>query len=246
MLFLKFQTENKKDMYILGFLFLFIGLSLLLYTILLLFNPKPEPKKESYKEKKNLETLNQELKPKKEIDEIEIPTNQNIEIQPAFEESIKPENIELTKPKVSTLQSNKIQSPNLFKPTQSSTSKQEWDNNEKKIQEPNLDLFLTGYLYYDPSRSTYILIEKRDRTSSEYLSNLIRLGNATIEWKTNTFILNYDENKIYLNYENLQEIRFSEECAIFIPKKNNEPYYYFFSTQTKELKEFLKELSQFM
>lgn len=244
MLFLKFQTENKKDMYILGFLFIFIGLSLLLYTILLLINPKPE--KESFKESINLETQNQELKPKKDIDVINIPTNQNIEIQPAIEESTKPENIELTKQKTSTLQSKKIQASNFSKPTQPSTSKQQGDNNVKKIQEPNLDLFLTGYLYYDPTRSTYILIEKRDRTSSEYLSNLIRLGNATIEWKVNTFIINYDENKIYLNYENLQEIRFSDECAIFIPKKNNEPYYYFFSNQTEELKQFLKELSQFV
>jgi hypothetical protein len=242
-LFLKFQTENKKDMYILGFLFLFIGLSLLLYTILLLINPKPE--KESFKESINLETQNQELNPKKEIDVINIPTNQNIEIQPAIEESTKPENIELTKPKAPTLHSKKIQTQNSSKPTQPSTSKQQWDN-IKKIQESNLDLFLTGYLYYDHTRSTYILIEKRDRTSSEYLSNLIRLGNATIEWKVNTFIINYDENKIYLNYENLQEIRFSEECAIFIPKKNNEPYYYFFSNQTEELKQFLKELSQFV
>ncbi len=242
MLFLKFQTENKKDMYILGFLFLFIGLSLLLYTILLLINKKPE--KESFQETKNIETQNQELNPKKEIDVIKIPTNQNIEIQSAIKESTKPKNIELTKPKVSSLQSKKIQSPNFFKSTQLSTSKQEWENNVKKTQEPNLDLFLTGYLYYDPSRSTYILIEKRDRTSSEYLSNLTRLGNATLEWKTNTFIINYDENKIHLNYENLQEIRFCEECAIFIPKKNNEPYYYFFSNQTEELKQFLKEISQ--
>jgi hypothetical protein len=220
--FFKFPAENYDDMYILGFIFLFIGLSLLLYTILLIIhffwdNSKKKEILEAKKDKPTIENFSQKM--------IEDP------ILPKNKEQVQNDYIEEKEKKESLIHQNQKTKSNIHKPT----------TVQKELKEKFLDLYLTGYLYYDPTKSTYILFEKFDKTPSDYLSNLNRLGNATIEWKNDGFIINYDENTIYLKYQNLKEIRFSDECAAFISKNNTEPYYYFFSNQILQLKNFLKQ-----
>ncbi len=115
-------------------------------------------------------------------------------------------------------------------------------NLEKQIRTHlNLELFITGYLYFDTSGKTFILLEKKEKTPSEVLSYMIRLGNASLEWSENQFVLSYAENQISLPLKELKEVRFLEDCAIFIQKQNN-TYYYFFSRQINELKEFMSKL----
>lgn len=106
-----------------------------------------------------------------------------------------------------------------------------------------LDIFLAGYLYYDTSHSTEILLEKLERTPTDYLSHLKRIGNCVLEWKDQEFIFSYDENKIHLSLKNIKEVRFFDFCAAFLTNRRETPFYYFFSRDVAELKKFLQALA---
>lgn len=199
-------------MYILGFLLIFIGLSLLLYTLVIYITNHPKTKKEG--------ELFTESKDSTEVPLKEIHKN-FVAQQTQNSSEIQEKKTELPREKQITT---------LEKPKKTS----------KQIE---LELFITGYLYFDSTGKTFILIEKKEKAPSEVLSHLVRLGNAALEWFENKFVISYAETHINLPIKELQEVRFVEECAIFIPKEKN-AYYYFFSKQIHELKELMSKLSE--
>lgn len=240
-------------MYILGFLFLFIGLSLLLYSILILLFSKETAKGEkknilqSFPKKNQTSSESTNIPPSIEMEPA--PSSSNHDSKTFQEESFQftPKSEQENK----DLQMKKEVLSTKFKhiksPLKSKNIKKEYrDFESQNLQKHNiedLELYLTGYLYCDPAHTSYTLLEKKDRTPSENLSHLTRLGNAILEWNKNRFILSYDEKQISLFYYNLKEIRFTEECAIFITKEPGEPYYFFLSNHINVLKSFLLKLS---
>ncbi|MFN3604614.1 MAG: hypothetical protein ACK4UJ_07885 [Leptonema sp. (in: bacteria)] len=138
--------------------------------------------------------------------------------------------------------SENIEEPKKEVASKFSEKKEAKDKERKIFQKTSLELFITGYLYYDSTGNTFILLEKKEKAPSEVLSHLIRKGNATLEWSENKFVISYAESQIFLDLKELQEIRFIEDCAIFIPVQKK-PYYYFFSKQNRELKKFMSDLT---
>ncbi len=242
-------------MYILGFLFLFLGISLLLYSLLLLFFSKNQQTNEI---KKNIVEPTQKEDTSSQNDLNIQPNNQSQtlssmqnESQSFHKESLKSQetSTETTKNELT----NK-ETPLTFRKLDDIKSQIKQKIIKKDFQDipqekstqlisKDLELFITGYLYFDPAHTSYMLLEKKDKTPGDNLSNLQRLGNAALEWNKNSFILNYDEKQIGLMYQNLKEIRFMEDCAVFISKNPEDPYYFFLSKQINELKSFLHKLS---
>ncbi len=242
-------------MYILGFLLLFLGVFLLLYSILVLFFSKNQ----THQEKKHIPDSTS-----KEDQSL----NVHIKSEPLFvPQAQASKDKESQSPKIETIspETNSPTEKNGLKPPQETSaksvildeikSKLKTKIPQKKFQEvtqetksqflkADLELFLTGYLYCDPAHTSYVVLEKKDKTPSDSLSNLIRLGNATLEWNKDKFILNYVEKQIDLMFYNIKEIRFTDECAVFISKTPEEPYYYFLSKQIDQLKAFLHQLSK--
>ncbi len=104
----------------------------------------------------------------------------------------------------------------------------------------DLHLYITGFLYYDPSQSTTSAYVEKHSSNAEFLSNFKRLGNASLEWYKNKFKIQYKEGEIFLETKDILEIRFLNHCAIFILK--NKPDYYFFSYEIQKLNQFLNKL----
>ncbi|MCS7206123.1 MAG: hypothetical protein NZ853_10545 [Leptospiraceae bacterium] len=242
-------------MYFLGFLFIFIGLVLLAYTLISLFLSKTQQANESFGFKSKAFEKSEKEEPKPQPNESPVKTqttentieNHKSKITPTSEES-------------NLLPISEQQAPIQLNPTNKEALSEIPKEPEKPIEKPkeetpqnplssskinlkDLDIFLTGYLYYDPSQSSEIILEKFDKTPTDYLTHLIRLGNCTLEWKEYEFIFNYDEDKIILPIDLIKEIRFGELGAIFLTKKKDIPYYFFLSKQIYELKDFLKKIA---
>lgn len=243
-------------MYILGFLFLFLGISLLLYSLLVLFFSKNQQPYENNKhtvEPSHKEDTSSQIKVSTQLKTEDQPLSSSQNESQSFEsESTIAEKKFLitnndqsksTKEMPST--TSKLQ--DIKSQIKQKITKKDFQDipQEKSTQLINkdLELFITGYLYCDPAHTSYIILEKKDKTPGDNLSNLTRLGNASLEWNQNSFILNYDEKQINLIYYNLKEIRFMEDCAVFISKNPEDPYYFFLSKQINDLKSFLHQLS---
>lgn len=211
-------------MYIIGFIFIFIGLSLLLYTIIIFFTNQAQNKKIEDK-------ISNQSTPKEKFDL----KNDSPSVQSNIQVKQNQKNTDFEK---ETTIKNSINFTN--KEIKSKDLLETQNQSLEKVK--NMELLITGYLYYDNTGTTDLLLEKQEKTPSEILSNLIRLGNATLEWSINKFIFNFPENQILLNLKDLKEVRFIEDCAIFIPIQKK-PYYYFFSKQIQELKNFLSNLT---
>lgn len=230
-------------MYIIGFIFIFIGLSLLLYTIIIFFTNQAQNKK--IEEKINNQNLSSDKSDlKKDSSSIQSVTNSNSFSKTST--SLGLSSIQLNpiqRQKKTELEKGKATENFVNSTNEEVISKSHFETqNQIKDNLKNLDLLITGYFYYDTTGTTDLLLEKQEKTPSEILSNLIRLGNATLEWSLDKFIFNFSENQILLNLKDLKEVRFIEDCAIFIPIQKK-PYYYFFSKQIQELKNFLSNLT---
>ncbi len=246
-------------MYLLGFIFLFIGLSLFLYTILKFIYYKNQ-----ISSNHNQQTQ-KEQKKENIINNVHV---HNLDIDKEESSYIREDSISKTIPEKATINhktsiknKNNLENNTQLVRNQAEIKKENFSKDDSKNHKyskvntkdnaylesnsivKNLYIYIVGYLYYDPTRTTHILLKKFDSISGEYLSNIIRLGNATLEWENDQFIINYDVNKIYLNFKDLSEIRFLDDCAVFISHNTNIPYYYFFSSTISELKKFLNILS---
>lgn len=111
------------------------------------------------------------------------------------------------------------------------------------LSEPKLTeshrLYATGYLYTDSSYRSQILLDNPEKIEDEITSNMQRLGPATVSFRMGGYYFDYGDGNILLPENQMKEIRFSKGGVVFVPKSSQLPLVYFFTVETKALREFL-------
>lgn len=207
----------KADMYILGFILIFVGLALMLYYFVLRFAGTTVPAS-PHTEKASQSGAAFPAAPTDSVT-----AQPELALQPEASSPLE------TYPKMEASHRRKASRNVNRRPASINAA-------------PEKELYATGFLYTDAAGNT-VLLEHPERVEGELTASMKRLGPATLRFRRNSYYFDHGDGLLVIPEDRMREVRFSDGGAVFVPGSSDLPLVYFFTVDTQAIREFLSSRS---